>query len=226
MGLIAEFEITCEGLPFVEVAAAVPEATVEVEFQPSDEWYTAFVVGVVEGPAERVEDTFESVSFVDEYTRFERDDETPWYRVEPAVSMPTRLGPYVDDVEELQAMAAADARIDRTRATPTGWVQRGWFADRAALDRFRSYWQRNGEFRLRRLVPSADGDADAGLTPPQREALRTAYEMGYFEIPRTASLAEVAAKLDITASSLSERLRRAQTHLVESTVAAPDPSTL
>jgi len=224
MGLVAEFEIACEGLPFVEVAAAVPEAT--VEFQPSEEWYTAFVVGVVDGPAERVEAAFESVSFVDEYTRFERDDETPWYRVEPAVSMPARLGAYVDDVAELQALAAADARIDCMRVTPTGWIYRGWFADRTTVNRFRAFWQRNGEFTLRRLVPSADGDPKTGLTSAQREALRTAYEMGYFEIPRTASLEEVATELDITASSLSERLRRAQTHLVESTVGSPDPSTL
>jgi len=39
--------------------------------------------------------------------------------------------------------------------------------------------------------------------------------MGQFDIPRQASLEDVAAELDISASSLSERLRRAQTHLVE-----------
>ena len=224
MSFVAEFEITCEGLPFVEVARTVPSATLAVEFQPSERWYTAFVVGVVEGPAARVEDAFESVSFVEEYIRFEREDETPWYRVEPAVSMPTLLGPYVDDVEALQELAAADAEISHIRPTPTGWIQAGWFADRETLARFRRYWQRNGEFRLRRLTPSAESDPGAGLTPPQREAIRTAYEMGYFEIPRTASLQEIATELDITASSLSERLRRAQTQLVESTVAAPDPS--
>ncbi|MDG5776024.1 helix-turn-helix domain-containing protein [Haloarculaceae archaeon H-GB2-1] len=47
--------------------------------------------------------------------------------------------------------------------------------------------------------------------------------MGYFAIPRTASLDDVAAELGISASSLSERLRRAQTHLVETTVASTWP---
>ena len=61
------------------------------------------------------------------------------------------------------------------------------------------------------------------LTDRQWEVLGTAYEMGYFEIPRTASLDGVADELDITASSLSERLRRAQTHLVETTVASTWP---
>ncbi|ELZ10013.1 bacterio-opsin activator HTH domain-containing protein [Natrialba aegyptia DSM 13077] len=33
MGLVAEFEITCEALPLVEVATAVPAATMEVDIQ-------------------------------------------------------------------------------------------------------------------------------------------------------------------------------------------------
>jgi len=225
MGFVAEFEVSCAGLPFVEVATAVPAATIDVAFHPSDDWYAAFLLGVVEGPVDAVEATLETISFVDRYTGVDRGSDTAWYRVEPAVSMATRLGPHVDDLSELRALAGADAEIESMRVTQTGWRYRGWFADRAVLARFRSFWERNAEFTLRRLVPSADEDAGAGLTPPQREALRTAYEMGYFEIPRTASLQAVAAELDITASSLSERLRRAQTHLVESTVAAPDPST-
>lgn len=34
MPLVAEFEVTCEGLPFVAVAAAVPSATIHVEMIP------------------------------------------------------------------------------------------------------------------------------------------------------------------------------------------------
>jgi predicted DNA binding protein len=47
--------------------------------------------------------------------------------------------------------------------------------------------------------------------------------MGYYEIPQAASLDAVADRLGITASSLSERLRRAQTHLIETTVAPTWP---
>jgi hypothetical protein len=222
MGLLAEFEITCEGLPLVGVAATVPAATLALEFHPSEDWYTAFVVRVVDGDAEAVERAFESGEFVAAYTPVERDDGTPCYRVEPSRSMAAQLGPHVDDVSELQALAAADAEIRTIRATPTGWVQGGWFADRAVLERFQSFWQRNAEFRLRRLIPDGgSGDPAAGLTDRQREALVRAHELGYFDIPRSASLDDVADDLDITASALSERLRRAQSALVETTV-APD----
>lgn len=225
MSLVAEYEISCSGLPFVEVAVAAPEATLEVELQPSEERYAAFDVLVADGPVESVERALEAAPFVESSARIRRGDGTPRYRVRPAVGMEARLGDHVDDVGELRALASTDAAIERIRVTPTGWIQSGRFADRAALEEFRSFWERNGEFTLRRLVrDEGAGDSNAALTEPQREALRTAYEMGYFDVPRSASLEEIAGELGITASSLSERLRRAQTRLVETTVARPDPS--
>ncbi|WP_081655489.1 helix-turn-helix domain-containing protein [Halopiger goleimassiliensis] len=44
--------------------------------------------------------------------------------------------------------------------------------------------------------------------------------MGYFEIPRATSLNEVSHKLDSFAPALSERLRRAQTRLVEAFISS------
>ena len=224
MGLVAEYEITCEVLPFTEVAAAVPEATLEVEMVPTAEGHTPFVVYVTGGTEPSIERAFESAAFAAEYTLIGCAGETRRYQVLPAVGMDAHLDDGIDDVSELRALAAGESIVERIRVTPTGWIQTGWFADRAAFDEFREFWQRNGEFALRRL--GRDGDPEQpgdGLTDPQREALRVAYEMGYFEIPRTASLDDVASELGISASSLSERLRRAQTHLVETSVAPTWP---
>jgi predicted DNA binding protein len=125
---------------------------------------------------------------------------------------------------DLRALATADAIVERIRVTPSGWVQTTWFADRAAFDAFRAFWGRNDCFSLRRLTHDGDPEPPGdGLTDRQQEALRTAYEMGYFGIPRDASLDDVAAELGVSASSLSERLRRAQTHLIETTVASTWP---
>ena len=224
MGLVAEFDIACEDLPLVEVAAAVPEATIAIEMQFNHGDRPPFLVTVTHDSAAPVERAFESSSFVGEYTLVGRAGDTRRYQVSPAVGLEGQLGDTVEDLSGLRALATTDSIIERIQATPTGWVQSGWFADRAAFDEFRRFWQRNSGFTLLRLTrdgePEAPGD---GLTDPQHEALRTAYEMGYFEIPRAASLEDVAAELDITASSLSERLRRAQTHLVETTVASTWP---
>lgn len=53
-----------------------------------------------------------------------------------------------------------------------------------------------------------------GLTDRQREVLRTAYDMGYYEVPREATTNEVAANLDVDSSTVSEHLQRAQRNLL------------
>lgn len=52
------------------------------------------------------------------------------------------------------------------------------------------------------------------LTPAQDEALRAAVEAGYYRIPRPLNLSKLAAKLDISPASLSERLRRAEGRII------------
>lgn len=53
------------------------------------------------------------------------------------------------------------------------------------------------------------GIDDDGVTDRQREALRAAWDLGYFEIPRTGSIDDVAAELDCATSTASDLLRRA-----------------
>ncbi len=222
MTLFAEYGIRCEALPLVEVADAVPEAEMTVEMHPNGDGYRLFVVHLTAGPIEDVEAAFESAGFVGEYSLIGAVGDRRRYKIVPGVSMEGQLGDAVDDLDDLRALAATDFLMEEIRVTRTGWVQAGWFADRDVLERFRAFWQRNGGFRLRRLSREADPAAPAdGLTDCQREALLTAREMGYFEVPRTASLGDVADELGITASSLSERLRRAQDRLVERAIETP-----
>lgn len=52
------------------------------------------------------------------------------------------------------------------------------------------------------------------MTDRQYEALVTAYELGYYETPRTVSFEEVAEELDCAPSTANELLRRAEAALV------------
>lgn len=218
MALFAEYEIRCEALPLVEVAKTVPEAEMAVEMHPSGDGPRMFVVHLEAGPVGDVEAAFDSVPFVGEYSLIGAVGEKRRYKITPGVSMAGQLGDAVDDLDDLRALAATDFLMEEIRVTRTGWIQAGWFADRDVLERFRAFWQRNGGFTLRRLSREGDDGPADGLTDRQREALLAAREMGYFEVPRRASLGEVADELGITASSLSERLRRAQDCLVERAV--------
>lgn len=52
------------------------------------------------------------------------------------------------------------------------------------------------------------------LTDRQREIVNTAFDMGYYEVPRSVSTAEIAAELDLDRSTVSEHLQRAERNLL------------
>lgn len=91
--------------------------------------------------------------------------------------------------------------------------------------------------RLRRIADSSvdtgrrmlELDAN-GVTEKQREAVRAAVRAGYYETPREADLADLAAELDVSRSAVSQRLTAVEAKLVEelfrvdATDAGPQPS--
>ena len=105
--------------------------------------------------------------------------------------------------------------------THEGWDFKTSFPDRASLERFHDYC-RNHDIgvELHRVYEqqSTEGGDNFGLTDEQRSALRTAFEVGYFEIPRDVSLDELGSRLGISANAASNRLRRGTKTLLENTV--------
>ena len=53
------------------------------------------------------------------------------------------------------------------------------------------------------------------LSDKQLEVLETAYQMGYFRVPQEVTAEEIANELDISRSTLSERLRRVEHNFCE-----------
>ena len=62
-----------------------------------------------------------------------------------------------------------------------------------------------------------------GLTGRQERALRTAFQLGYFDYPRKASLAELSGRLGIGRSTTLELLRKAVTKLAAQWFLAEPP---
>ncbi|MDR5671673.1 Transcriptional regulator, contains HTH domain [Halalkaliarchaeum sp. AArc-CO] len=67
-----------------------------------------------------------------------------------------------------------------------------------------------------RKLGTYDGPNDPvdALTDRQREVIETAYEMGFYEVPREASTDEVAAQLDLDPSTVAEHLQRAERNVL------------
>lgn len=58
------------------------------------------------------------------------------------------------------------------------------------------------------------------LTDRQKEVVQTAYGMGFYEVPREASTADIAAELDIDTSTVAEHLQRAERNLLNHQLSA------
>lgn len=99
----------------------------------------------------------------------------------------------------------------------TQWVFRLRFPGYEALSTFSRRCRENDiELELQQLYspPTSADDSPPDLTPEQREVLVTARDLGYFEVPRQATLDELGAALDISDSAASQRLRRAFSTMV------------
>ncbi|WP_276259271.1 helix-turn-helix domain-containing protein [Haloglomus litoreum] len=151
-----------------------------------------------------------------------------------SVSAVTLVGRFAD--VRLYRVAWADAVEARyadlrasvlgTVGTAEGWVFRVQFPDRDALAAFRDRFADAGvSFTVRSLtdLDSPPSGLQYGLTPKQSEAILAAWELGYYRKPREATLADVAADLDISQQALSDRLQRGHETLVRNTVVAPSP---
>lgn len=102
--------------------------------------------------------------------------------------------------------------------TYDGWRFEVRFSSNEAAQQFQNYLtERHVPHRLHRVQRLSEGDREIEpeLTAEQCEALLVAYQNGYFEEPRVATLSEVGERLGISPSSTSGRLRRGFAGLVE-----------
>jgi len=105
-------------------------------------------------------------------------------------------------------------------------VRRGWHefdltGTRAELDELQAVLDGSGlSYELLSLVGREENDNL--LTDRQREVLETAVHEGYFEVPRTCTLADVADRLDIDKSTASTVLRRGQNRLTKEYLTGPE----
>jgi len=112
-----------------------------------------------------------------------------------------------------------DASILHAETTTDGWSVRMRFPERASVVEFRSWFdERDLPFTLTGLYPESESDSveiGPALSEKQREALLTAWEQGYFDIPRTIDLIGVSEMLGISDTALSQRLRRGMSAMIE-----------
>jgi len=105
--------------------------------------------------------------------------------------------------------------------TPEMWEFELRFSDHDELGDFREFCEYvNLSLEVVRVYnPTNPGGGPwYGLTEPQREAIRLAVQMGYYDIPRGCTTKELANELGISDQAVTERLRRGIVALVTQTL--------
>ncbi|WP_380677380.1 helix-turn-helix domain-containing protein [Salinigranum sp. GCM10025319] len=126
---------------------------------------------------------------------------------------------YTDDAKVLSPVVSTANGVVLDMENDGGaWILTVWMSERTDLAHLWDYAEQHDvEIDLLRVNEYASlGTTDAGLTDSQREALLVAFETGYFEEPRNATLGEVAADLDISQPAASGLLRRGIKRLIVS----------
>ncbi|MFB6178979.1 MAG: helix-turn-helix domain-containing protein [Halorientalis sp.] len=206
MSLFVEYRASGPHIHITEAAAAVSEMQVTVEqwrLKPGDR-LTLFLLA--EGRRfEAFETALANVSNVVTTETITAADAYRLYRVE-----------LVSKIEHVPEYSTIKGFVRHVRVEPEGLYVTGYVKDRAEIDRLQTFAAAKGVDVLVVRLREATGRAtERLLTDEQFTALVTAYEMGYFDVPRAATQQEVASRLDIAPTSLSERLTRAQHRLVE-----------
>lgn len=134
---------------------------------------------------------------------------------------------WADQVHSLLAEIAAErGTILSGVCTDTQWTFILRFPDRDRLPAFRDRCDRAGIcLRIDRILTVTDpAAAECGITSKQRETLLTAYENGYFEVPRNITQEELARELDVKSSAVSETLRRGIGELIHGALVGDSPA--
>lgn len=128
---------------------------------------------------------------------------------------------YTDQAKVLSpVISAANGVILDMENDGSAWILTVWVSERTNLGYLWEYAQQNDiEIELLRVNEYASlGTTGAGLTDSQRDALLIAFERGYFDEPRNATLSEVAAELEISQPAASGLLRRGLRRLIVSSL--------
>ncbi|MFC6964503.1 helix-turn-helix domain-containing protein [Halocatena marina] len=208
MSLTAEFQLLSKELPLVDVATAMSDLSFQlIDEQQTQSGPVIFIIRATGRSFDGMSTALKESPDIREHILISEVGPTRTYHL-------VLSGPYPAEMDELSSQRMV---IERLTFTVQGWRIKIQFPNRDEFNEYREFSRKMGlSFHLERLYESTSTDAGLiGLSDKQREALLTAYEEGYFKVPQQVSLDDVATTLEISRSALAERLRRAQSHLIE-----------
>ena len=207
--LFAEIFVSHERLALVPTLESTSELSIQIEGTPMADNSLLFV-SVFGNDFSSFERSLEMDTTVSEATLFSTAADRRVYRIRPAS----------DVVPFLPTSSDLGIRTLDIRSGNNGWVVRIQLLSRELLIDLRKACLEVGTtFHVRQLYDSdSNTETDSTrLTERQRDTVLTAYQSGYYNVPRGISQGELAAELDVSTSAISQQLRRATKQLIAST---------
>ena len=214
-GVVAEVRLDHPDLPLRPTLRRVADVTVEPEYWTTVSAGRTLVYLSVEGATfEEFETALEVDSTVRDPVLVDRYPDRRVYRVE-LTERAIRFTPAIADV---------GGRVLEISSSRDGWLVQLRLPDRDALVALNgACGDLDVSFSVNHLRTSDDGeDGVVGLTAKQQELLTVAFEEGYFDVPRGISQDELADRLGVSKSAISQRLRRSIAELCRSTLSVTD----
>ena len=208
--IIATLALSPEGLALEHALTEVSDVRIEAErtagHGPGWMIPCLWVAGDVDAFGAALEDdpTIEEIVAVQKY-----HDER-FYHVKWSEEVDERVWTIVDHEGSILAAQVRDG----------DWRLQVRFTSRDQFESFREYLsEQESSYRLLDLEESVAPTHEMGaVSGAQRAALVTAVEKGYFDVPRNATVEDVAQELGISQQAASERLRRGVKNLVRASL--------
>jgi len=216
MATVGEFTIPSESFPLGSLFTEFPSVTVELErIVPTNHALIPYVWvrGASSTEQKRIVATASSHADVKAVTLVDQIDDEYLLRVD---WVPTHHG-------VLRAITETSVTLVSGAGSEGSWTFEVRSDTREGISAFQQYCRDHGiPVKLASLhsVAALRSGAEYAMTDAQREALLLAYERGYYNSPREASLKDLAAEVGITGQSFRSRLRRGIDHLIGSTLAS------
>lgn len=153
------------------------------------------------------EDRLRSLDYVEEWERIATEDDTYLYLV--AFYAPALSDEIGDQVADL--VGTCDPDLGERGATLS------LVGPQDAISGTLEEYNREGISPDLRRLGGYEGRSQPmdELTDRQREVIQTAYDMGYYAVPKEVSSEDIAAELDIDPSTVAEHLQRAERNLLD-----------
>ncbi|WP_439028335.1 helix-turn-helix domain-containing protein [Haloarchaeobius sp. DT45] len=211
MATIAEFTFEPQTLPFGVIFESFPDVTVELERVVPTRGVLVPYFWVHDMSSEDVQQLVGNGLAIPNVELVDTVDGEALLRAEwdPESRRGVLNGIFESDLSLLSAVGTAD-----------GWVLQVRAEDHETITGFQNYLTDEGIPVNLAGVHSLEAAGIRGdtLTETQREALRLAYERGYYASPREVTLEDIAAELGISRQALASRLRRGTNRLIEMTL--------